>query len=322
MDYNRLDQLLAASLDDLAGESYSDDARQAAILLAIREYSRYVPVLRRLGCGITLNALAVGGTSIIATGGMFNVGEQIIVGLGTNAETCTISAVSPDASYGLDLGAPTQLTVGALTKNHRKGTYVAKATIGLQIVPGVDTYELPPDFIKPDQDSLDLAVGARATIKKTSAFYDSAYLNTNRLSGPTPNTSQNVQGGIRNYQNNPNGGGFAQNPSEVLYRFSLSGLPILTIYPVPTANRTLDFYYSASQTVDTVPDSDLDAIVALCTAKALSQRASAFGGQGSYKEGDEAVDGAKSAGELRMLAKEQQDKFDNYIRFRPFAQGG
>jgi len=321
MDYTRLDQLLMSSLDDPTGSKFGDDARASAIALAIREYSRYVPVQRRIGAGILQDSLAPGDTSITVTGGPWSVGDLVKVGLGASQETLTLTAVEPDTSYPVPLGAPTRITFGAATKTNARGAYVTKPTVGLQILAGVDTYELPADFVSPDQESLDIAIGAKALVKKTSSYYDSSYTNAMRLVGPTPNASQNVRGAIPypGYWRNPNANIL---PSGVTFRFSLAGQPILQITPVPVADLTLDFYYNAQQTVETIPDADLDAIIDLCAAKALSQRAVTLGRQGSYKEGDESVDLAKAADALQEQAKMRQEKFDRYFRFRPYAVGG
>lgn len=321
MNFDRLDKQLRRSLGDNCGDGYDEQLRFGAIATALREYSRFVPLLRRMGTGVLSDATAAGAIELLVTGGPFAVGDIVKIGLGASMETRTISAVAPDQTSGNEVGSGTIITVAALTFAHRQGEFITRATVGLLLVAGVDTYELPSDFIGPDLDSLDLAIGSRATIKKGNGFFDAAYTNSNNYSGPMPNPRPNYGGATVNYSN-PNMGVFGPSGMETLYRFTMAGTPILTISPAPAASRTLDIYYQAQQTVDTVHDSDLDAVLHLCKAEAVSARATTLGELGSWSEGSVKENNSAGASSLMEIATQERAIFDKHFRFRPVLMGG
>jgi len=329
MDIARFDSMLALRLGDTGGSVYSANTRAAAMSEAVRAYSRFYPLVRRIGTGAAYANTAVGATTIYTVGGPFAIGDEIVIDPNTPwSETKTITNLTRPAPSDNLVGSPLVLTVSAMTYAHYAGAIVTKSTPVLNIVSGQDTYPMPYDFIEPDRLTFGLAVGSREWIKREESFYDGVFRMSERIGGVGFGLSQTFRGSVAST------GGFVALPSGVSglvvpsggqtrYQF-LNNYPIqMQVLPEPTASDTLDFNYNAEQIPETIPDSDLDALLSYAHYAALASRAASLGGTlGDWTEADVKSESSKNAQALMEMATKALMSFDRNIRRRPrFASG-
>src|SRR5579859_443064 len=74
---------------------FSSEVCQTAVLRAIREYSRYRPLLRRMGMGTLVGQTPAGVLSLLVAGGPFSAGDALTLKAGTpGSEVVTVQSVS------------------------------------------------------------------------------------------------------------------------------------------------------------------------------------------------------------------------------------
>lgn len=336
MDSTRFDSELYSSLGDPNEYYYSKAMRLNAIKQAVHQYSNYRPLNRRFGTGMVWLPANVGGepTNILqVVGGPFLPGDAIVVEPYTaNFEQLTVLAVARAASTVANMAAPATVTLTAsMTKAHLAGSLVTKATPGLSLVAGQDTYYLPYDFMRVDQESFDLAVGTRTQLKKSASYYDSAYTLTQALVGEGFGYRQNwgqspATGGWGvpgDPLNNPNSGfGSNTNVGQTIMRFMGGATPLLSILPAPMVTKTLDFNYYGQHVVETIPDYDFQAVLAYAKYACMMARCTTLAAQEDYTEGDIKHDFSRSVSALRNLAAQERKEFDDKIVNLPYATGG
>ncbi len=335
MDATQFDTRLAGLLGDSGGATYLPSMRSLAAMEAALGYSRYRPALRRMGTGLLASAAASGATAIQVVGGVWGAGSVLSLGQWPEAvEVVTVTGVATAFASGSEDIPVLTLTLPSpgLVNSHVAGAPIS-GVIGLGIVPGQDTYALPKDFFHVEQESFDLAVGAKSQVKRTSAFYDASYGVAANLSGVgyagQSNWGNGYFGGqpiAGNPAYNPNGapgGGVGSGSGGgVLYRFVTTGRPQLIISPAPNAAQTLDFYYFGCQTIASVPDADAGACLDFAKAKCLEAMASQYGSSGDYKEGITEYKGAVTGAGLLAQAERAMREFDRKIRLRPYGTSG
>src|SRR5689334_20507523 len=121
MDLSQCIDALALALADPEFISYSRSSCETAVYRAVREYSRFRPLLRRMWTGSLVGAAHSGATQIVAAGGPFASGDNLTIDPNsTLAENINLSAVAPAGPN------PTQDTplllltlVGPLASNHQ-----------------------------------------------------------------------------------------------------------------------------------------------------------------------------------------------------------
>jgi hypothetical protein len=296
------------------GDTYSAASRRASTARAIREYSRYRSRLRRYGTADLFQQSSTGDTAILVVGGTFLNGDKITLDSGSAySETATVANVTTAVNFA---GTPVQtLSVcqinlsAPLLYSHSSGILVSRAMPGLSIVSGQDTYNLPTDWIEPEQTSFDVAVGAKASYVHQTSFYDATFMFEALLSGANENDTSNYSVGNMitgewpfsgDPNDNPNGFSPLSGPTGcgvTVWRF-YKGIPArLRIMPVPIQDALIDFDYFGSHTLSSIPSDDFSAVMAYACYSARMSRASAMSSQSDIKIGDVSkmrVVGAKS----------------------------
>lgn len=332
MDATRFDYALANALNDPSQEIYSSALRADATTRAVLEYSRYEPCLRRYGTGSVATPAKSGQNKIVIMGGPFVAGDKINIEPGTpNYEQITVQSVAPYAPINMMPSQASEITASAnLTITHQPGSYCAKPVVGLSLVASQDTYLLPQDFIRLDQASFNIATGIQLSYRRGVGFYDAVYDISNALSGVGYGSSQGFfASNSRQYPiagnpfANPNGGSTAQSfAGGTVFRFIMSAQPMLIVSPAPTAAKTLDFFYYASHSIASVPDSELDVILAYARYSALSSQAAILAGLVDYEEEGASESGSGNARALNELAQQALSDFDTKIRCKPYFASG
>jgi hypothetical protein len=328
MDRTKFDNMLMEQLNDLSSAKYSANMRTVALSNAVRAFSRYFPVMRRYGTGALYANASAAAAIVVTVGGPFNTGDDIILDPWGTPVTHTITDTDPPAT-DLLVGAPTSLDISpVLAAAHFAGEDVSRETVGLTLVDGQSTYLLPLDFIRVDQESFDLAIGARAEVKRSPAYYDAVYEITAALSGIGFGSRQNYGYGQTypisgNPLNNPNMGMFPR--SSTIFRFITDvARPRLEVIPTPTAQsaRTLDFYYNASHIIETVPDSELDAVMSYALYDCYKQQLAKRAAQLKWQVDDVTQDPNTAARTITDAMNLAKTDWDQKVRCRPMMISG
>lgn len=331
MNATAFDAALAATLRDVGGATWTPTDRQTATRKAVMRYSQYRPALRRYGTGAVWTAVGSGGNTIDVVGGTWFNGDTILIDpLQAPEAPLTVEGVTAVSADPTTTSPVLQLTIsGNLANAHGVNALVTHqppagyVTPGLLIVPGTDTYLLPGDFVRPEQESFDLAVGAKASVRRGNGFYDAAYDISNALSGTGWGSSSNFAGtyqagGASNQQYFaalPGGTAIAgsQSSSETVYRFLTNMPKMLVITPIPQTAMLLDYYYRGMHTTDSAPEEDSDAILAQATAEALLMQAVPYALDGEMKTTDLDTRSSKSVQGFTALAQRYADTFNRRI---------
>ncbi len=274
MNYAVFDRDLALALNDPDGCVYSQESRQSATKRAVREYSRYFNKTRRYGTGnIVLSRpstfLPTNTTQFGMVGATPSVGDVLTLDEYTAySEQVTVLEVDPLVSNELYTDAGNLITIadpGTKFKHYDNAS--VQGSIGLQINQGQDTYPLPFDFILPEKESWDIAIGAKPATHTFVSFYDYAYAYSSQLSGVGwggranfgsgfgtlgyPNSFFPLPGqeGVVNYNGIQYG---------ALIRWLIDASPRMVVQPTPIATATLDFYYFCCHSIASIPEDDAE----------------------------------------------------------------
>ena len=280
---------------------------------------------------------------------MVSRGCYVLVGTGDTAEGAIITETSALTGVGtVTLAAPLVFDHGAqtpissalvsdadyiryLTQAIRHlSTYrpLSKRTT-LELVAGQDVYPLPADFLAPDQESFDAAIGGSSEVRALGSYYSLIYQASSQFAtsgwgagttyGPVnPMGWAPIAGNI---YDNPNSGMPQARGAE--YRFMRQRNPELIVSPAPAAARSLTFFYNAQHTIPTAAtDSSLaddDSNLMLLYAKYLACLALSTGALQvmKYEIEGEKVDRSKAPQEYRLLADTALEKFEAETRFIP-----
>jgi hypothetical protein len=330
------DAALAIALGDQAGATYNDSDRAAATLRALSGYSQYRPVMRRFSNANLACSVAVGAKALQVIGGVWSNGDTAILDpLSGAPETITINGVSTTTGGQMGVLPITHLAlVAPLASTHPLSALMVKqptsgqTSAGLAIVAATDTYRLPLDWIRPEQASFDLAVGMKGSVNRGDGFYDAGYGMTDALSGVGGGESSNFAGGYfsagaadgyglggKVFGGCPGGG--------TVYRFLTSSPPLLIISPVPQTAAVLDFYYYGMHTIESAPERDSDALIALASYSALTARARTMAAELDHSTGASIKqEPSKSAAALLAMAQEAHGEFESRVVWVPYATSG
>lgn len=322
---SRLDTQLKHDLGGAEVEAYyTPKSRQSALASAIREYSRFHKIPRRFGSGALFAGAQAGAQIVYLLGGPFSAGQTITLSAYTgNAESVVIASVDfdPDLAFW-QVGEPVVVTLNAaLTRAHRAGAFVAPQTWGLTLQANVDTYVLPRDFVEPEQSSFDVAVGAQMNYSRQGSFYDATYPMVARYTGVGAGSRKTFgYGGA----NSPLGVGFLAGSisTQTLYRFIESEPKLLTISPAPGGAKTLDFYYLAMHSAQSIPEMDYPLILLYARYVALSAQAAALGALMDYSELDKHETASANARVLQQQADACLTEWKQRLRTRPYITSG
>lgn len=282
MNSTRLDSSLAIRLFDTSGLIWDANARGQAIASAVREYSRFFPLLRKFGMGNLVNGnLAIGDTTMTAVGGPWAVGDSIILDPYVSAaETVTVTAVSaPSETSASSVGYLETIGISATTKAHVSGAYIVKTALGFRTAAGTPTYALPRDFLLPDTASMQIAFGNKTTNSRQVQFYGDAYT----FSGPLV---ASLFGMSQDFQSFGFVGPFNVNTATipgivplqfgatmgVMFAFTQGDQPLVNIAPAPVLATTLDFSYYGCHAVETIPDAQLELLLQKCIVCAIQAK--------------------------------------------------
>lgn len=324
---------LNQQVKDPFGAPFSQDALKSFMALAVREYSRYRPLKRVFGTGGLSVFAKPTDVVIIAVGGPFLIGSTIVLDPFTpwqeTAVILDVQRIDPSISP-VPVGTPVTITLTTpLTITHYPGAIIANSPTGLAVSASTGTYMMPNDFMSEDRDSFDLATGARRSVKKEESFYDGVYRYSQAIQGIGPGLAQNFLGGSPNSAGSypgvpalPSGNLNVGYSSCAQYTFSGGDQKFLMITPTPNKNFTLDFYYNALQQPETIPDSDMDALIDYGQGAGLMSNAGYYSGLLNFKEDDVAEDPHKTAAALVAAAQQCFGCFDTKIRKRPMAITG
>lgn len=319
---------LAVQLNDTSHTTFSTDALQTIMCLAVRAYNRFRPLLRPFGTGCLYVDAAATAAALQVVGGPFNIGDLVTVKSSFGSEDVTISGIAAGTNKANWMGVPVELTVTpALTGSYTAGSTVGPATPGLNLVGLQSLYPLPLDFINFDQTSWDLANGSRVYVKACESFYDGAYTYSSLLSGVGWGQAQTFNSGAFGpgpyLAGVPDGSGVlnvptGSAPTQMLIEVLTGNIPMLSITPPPGYTQTWQFAYYATNQPETVPDADLDAIIdagrQIATQMILQTRA----GQLDLKDVDQEINASEGANNLIKVAEECLKQFDLKIRKRPY----
>lgn len=333
MNATLFDDALKAGLVDQAGVVWDSDTRAKGAMRAALAYSNYRPVLRRFSTGNLFSPCSAGDATITVIGGVWRVGDSVRL-FDANVETRTVSAVAIVEETTEPIPAMTLTLSVVTTSAHPAGTLVQRlptsgqSVAGLNVLAQQDTYALPLDWLRPDQASLDLAVGATADVRHEMSFYDASYGIAGALSGVGYGSASNFVGGYLGGGTwFPMAGGNALAPgaglSQTLYRFLRSEPPMLVITPTPTEAAVLDFYYYGAHTIASIPGGDMEPVLCYALYAVLMAMASRMGGEVDYATGSaEKVYPSKSAEQLRENAASLLAQWERRMVRVPIAVSG
>lgn len=320
--------LLSQQIVTYTGQTPDDAQLNQFIAGATLAYSRFRNLERRYGEGALSVDAPTNSSSIKAVGGPFVSGATITIDAYTQwAETVTISTVdriAPSANTDLT-GDPVTLNLTTpTTQPHYAGiSIIVNASMGLQLVVGQSQYVMPGDFIRANARSFGKAVGI--PIPSTQMLYGRIYVQSQSLQPTGWGISQTFQGsgvglpgaflgipaGIGN--NNFNA------PDGCLPFFEWIGTSpvIFNVWPAPTVAKTLFFTYRAIQQPETIPDSDMDAIVAYARYLALTSNADIIANAPDFRDIRQDQKFSSAAANLRELAQKALDEFNSKVAHRP-----
>lgn len=325
-----LDAKLAGQLFDPSGTYYNAGLRAEALRAALMEYSRYFPQHTRYGVG-TLAKDALGSdTEITVIGDFWKNGDTIRIGAYSETEeTRTVSGVQ--VVEGDDTEVLPRVSLGltqALTYTHEAGEVVAKDPLGLVLTSGVDTYLLPKDWLYPDINTFDLAIGVKSQVRRTVSYYDALYRVTSRLSQWGFGRAQNV-GLIPIYGTYPLMGNPFSNVNEgmtdsqqVVFRFVSGAQPMLYISLPPAITKSVDIWYYRMQDFPTLPLEAVEPVLHYAKYAVYTAQASRVSQGLDFQEADVAEFPSRSAQALTQMAAAEKAHFEQFTRHRPIMQAG
>lgn len=207
----------------------------------------------------------------------------------------------------------------------------------LALVAGQDTYNLPPDWLRPDQPSFDAALGLRSTLEASPGFYTLIYYLSNQFSavgfgssaGYSPASFNGFAPIFGNILDNPN----APVPQTIGFTltFQQEAQPKLVVQPAPTVNQTFDVFYKAAhplpENVDVagvghpiastialadqyLPLSYATWVVANALATGKSQAL-------KYELNEEKIDNSRAPQSYQASAQAALDQWEKALKFRP-----
>ena len=326
MNAARFDQLLTTAL---GGESQvsppSDIERQAATLRAVAEYSRWRPALRRYGTGFLVDPVPAGADSVQVSGGLWEAGEQVKIGM----ETATVQeAEIGGTSFAATVPVVTLKLTAPLASPKRTGTTVTQqpGAVGLRFVADQDLYPLPPDWIGAQPGGIEEALGL-GTGRKTDTFA-SPFPASGRLSGTGFGRSVGFGSGygaarydgIGRVVGEVYGGGAGGGEP---YRILPGGeTPLLLLGEAPRIGRRAELFYKGIHSIESVPQQDEDVVLSYARYALFSSRAAGFGGDLKWSEEGVSEDPTASAAALGKLATMALTEFESRIRHVPYVTSG
>ena len=339
MDLQLLDATLAQMLNDPNGKTYPPSMRAMAEALAVRAYSRWIAYKRRFGTGALYIPGQIGQNNILTVGGPFIVGSIITLDALTPwSETFTVTNVQrADSDQAPFVGTPLSLTLsGNMVNYHPLPTTVTQVNFGLTTVIGQDTYVMPYDFLDPDTETWDMAIGSRRWIKRQETFYDGVYSQSQAIFGVDYGMAQNFTGspgigtglfgggflGITVPDGSPAIGPISGGSNETLYTFIQGDATILLVSPAPNRVVTYDFQYYAQQQPSTIPDADLDALADAAQGACYETWAAYLGGLIDFKEDYITEYPSQNTAQLKVMAQNKKNDFLSKVRNRPYATSG
>ena len=338
MNVTTYQTMLSALLVDSNGNPLSPTQLNIITAKVVTEYSRWRGLLRTFGCGgLALNA-SPASQQITVVGGPYSSGQTIYLDAFTQfQETAVIDSIAQinPADEPILVGTPMLLNLVAPTVNvHYAGGIAAGVnpnnilgTGGLNIVAGQAQYAMPLDFLSPEDNSWNIATGQRSYLKQYQTFYDSIYEFSTLVQGVDLGQSQNFYGG--EYYGFP---GVPANPSGALnvpsagagsaYIFTGSGQVILNCVPAPQSSRVLNFNYWALQQPETVPPSDMDALLDLGIYVGVQNNAMVYSALPDWRDIRQDEVNSRAGANSMELASAAKARFDTSIRLRPLAISG
>ena len=325
-------KLLSQQLCDIDGNALTTDVLTQYMAQAVTEYSRWRGLKRTSGVGGLAITAQPASTTLTVVGGPYKNGSTIILDAYTPfAETVTINTVTQiDPSLEpLYVGTPVQLNLtGATASVHYAGGLVANVVTGLSVIVGQSQYPMPLDFLSPENDSWNIATGQRAYLKQYQTYYDSIYEYSTLQQGIDLGQAQNFIGGsFAGFPGVPSqaNGSLAPLPTfgaSQGYVFTGSGQVILNILPTPQSPGVLNFNYWALQQPETVPPSDMDALLAYGVYLGVANNAVLRSVYPDLRDVRQDEKFSAAAANCRELAQNYLNKFDTAIRLRPLAISG
>jgi len=328
MNTSRFDTELSIALRDPNSEIFTSGDRLTAMMRAIREYTRYKPLKRRIGTGTLIYAVAAGANKATLSGGPYRPGDQIVVDVFGSSQTVTVATVQPSETNLEGVGTYTDITtLSTFAVSHPIGAFCQKELLGIRVVAGTDTYLLPFDFISVQQDSFDLATGSRTALKKYDTFYGAVQVFWGLLSGVGWGLSQGFRGG--NWSGplvavpDSNGPVTEIGPLQQRAYILVEGPPsLLSILPAPNAPSTLDFYYNALRSPDSVPDADMELLLLYAIYSAVSGKQTEMAGNMDVTDDDVSIRFGSSAKSLADLAQSSLNEWNSRLRKRAIVVSG
>lgn len=272
---------------------------------------------------------ALEGHRLIATSGTSGSGTATM-------STPTVNALGAYTPIGAPMFMDSEYQDAIKKAIPHYSTYrpLTRRLVGLAITAGQDTYTLPADFITPDRDSFDDAIGMTSALGGAGGYYSLIYGLANRFSSTGYGSSSNFGSSawyglapiIGNPLDNPNGGMPQLVPTT--YTFIRSATPQLIIEPAPTTSTTLTFFYRALHVVPTANTpctiAQEDERLVYLYAKYLRCMAIATGRSAAlkYEINGEKIDHSKAPEYYAAQAAVALTEFEKLTRFIPIGVTG
>lgn len=299
----------------------------AAMYGAVRQYSFYQPTQKRWGTASLLSSIPTGTAIIQTTGIQISAGQQFTLGYGLpTAETVTVASATPP-QFSQGIGMPQAVTLTAVTNYpHSASEIIYPTAIGLSVQPNIDQYIMPSDFLEPEMDTFQLAIGSRVSYRNQSSFYGQLYSNAEKFSAVGIGDRLNF-GGYGGVSMVLMGGPTplpVSSQNVVPYYSFRNNVPIvMTIWPAPQYPVILDFWYYAICQPSDVPDDMMDAVLDYAMFIVLTDMAAQMGSASSdFKDSDVEETPSQSSYRLSQIADKHKDRFDVRVRKRPYAISG
>ena len=318
---------LLSALGDAEGEIYGKQDIEDALRRSLLAYSTYFPALRNMGQATLVEPCMTGATSLTIIGGFPAPGKAFTLGYGsTISETITIATVefTPFSTYSITLTAP-------IVNSYYAGMLVSpqgntQPSIGLQMVQGVDTYQLPLDFIEVEPESWSIAIGERPTYKAQDNYYDETQVIFNRLNSTGYGRSQGWST-FSGYGYPLYGNPFAQpsvsglTPSDLVFQFLPGDIPFLSLNTPSPSNTLLTFQYYGIQIWPTISNDKAEIISLYAQYAALEARASVYLYGGDVEVEDYKEVNSNIGKILLAQANAALKKWNAYVQ-RPYITAG
>lgn len=286
----------------------------------------------------TLTGLAVNGYVVIGEGPAMS-GHRIVDTDDTpGALTITVSPILPaDIAAYTPISAPGStdaiyeaVIIRGVREYSRYRPLIKALTVDL--IASTGTYDLPADFVAPDQASFDMAIGRRSSISNSGGYYALIYDAALRGTTTGYGGSQGLPMIPYGFVPNVNSGVSLAAPST--FTFNRTNPPTLTVTPAPTQAQAIPFFYTAMHTppgryvdVDdtgesTVPLQDESLPLLYANYLLYERQASAAAGLTEYKLENETMKFDKAPGYYQALASTSMTLFDQSLRFAPYGVMG